>query len=377
MTLRVLHVTPSVAKTDGGPAEVVRGLVPALISLGIEVDVFSTSKGWSDLDSDLATISWLRLYRHYGPGSLTYSPGLAAAVRSEVSKYDLVHVHGLQSHVGTAAMRAARRAGVPYVVEPHGALDAYHWSENFLRKRAYLQVFDRSNWRRASGWVVSSAFEAEQGAHALPDARFFAWPLGVDEDLFSLHGSRDSQTPHIALYLGRLTRKKRLDLILKAMTMEKVRKSGLRLIVAGSADGTLLVDPQSFIEEHDLEATVSLLGPVDREARRRLLQLASIFVLPSEDESFGVAVAEAMAAGLAVVSTDRVGVAIEAGDAVSRVSIDAGELAAELARLANDLQATRSLADLGQQYASAHFTWASAAERARSAYCQVLERSDD
>lgn len=370
--MRVLHVSPSVAKTDGGPAEVIRGLVPALMDLGADVRVLSTSKGWSELDRDLWGVDWLDLYDHRGPSSLTYSPQLAAAVESVIGDYDIVHVHGLQSHVGSVAMRTARRSNTPYVIEPHGALDTYHWAQNRSRKRAYLWSVDRLNWRHADGWMVSSPFEAEQGARVLPRARFFTWPLGVETDLFDLAGDRVYERPLTALYLGRITRKKRLDLLLAAMATPEVRRAGLTLVVAGKPDGTLGVDPHKFVEDHSLGASVSFVGPADRETRKRLLASADLFVLPSEDESFGVAAAEAMAAGLAVVSTDFVGAALDAGDGAVRVSLDHHSLAHALTELSDDPRRVEALARRGHSHAQENFTWARAAEGAMGAYIEAL-----
>jgi glycosyltransferase involved in cell wall biosynthesis len=270
-------------------------------------------------------------------------------------------------------MKAARRAGVPYVVEPHGALDAYHWAENWARKRLYRSLFDRSNWAQAAGWIVSSRFEADHAANVLPDGQLFVVPLGVDDDLFALAKERKPSTPPTALYLGRLTQKKRLDVLLAAMALPEVRQTGLRLIVAGASDGTLKPDPHAFVSENDLEGSVSFFGAADRDARHRLLQAASIFVLPSEDESFGVAVAEAMAAGVAVVSSDHVGAAIQAGNTVVRVAIDPVAIASALSSLMKDSIATDQIATQGHQYASSTFTWSHSATAAIQAYEEVLE----
>lgn len=360
---------------DGGPAEVIRGLIPALHLAGVKADVFATSKGFSSLDGDLTEAPWLRLFRHAGPKSLTFSPSMARALRDNVQNYDLVHIHGLQSHVGSAAMRAARALRRPYVIEPHGALDSYHWREHHIRKSTYLRLFDRSNWRHSGGWLVSSSFEKDQASAVVATDRFFELPLGVDQDLLSIADVREPSLPTTVLYLGRITKKKRLDLLLEAMAKQRVRESRLRLVVAGAPDGTLGLDPEKFVQENGLSSSITITGPADRSTREKLMSDADIFVLPSEDESFGVAVAEAMAAGLAVVSSDRVGAAIAAKDGVARVRLDAEAIADQLLRLASEPEETNAMARRGHDYARQNFTWSHAAQCAIAAYEKALSNA--
>lgn len=375
--MRVLHVSPSVAKTDGGPSEVIRGLVPALITEGIDVDVFATSKGWSPQDDDLEGAGWLHLYPSFGPSSVTFSPALARAVRKRVTNYDLVHVHGLQSHVGSAAMAAARAAGVPYVVEPHGALDSYHWQQHRVRKRVWARLLDRANWRGLSGAVYSSILEEQEGSRVLPAVPAYTWPLGVDESLFEIADWREPADPPVVLYLGRITRKKRLDIVLQAMTDDRLRSLGARLVVAGSPDGTLGLDPLEFSRHNGLNGSVELVGAVDRERRRELLAESSVFVLPSEDESFGVAVAEAMAAGCAVLTSSRVGIAHDAHIAGALVvaEIDAEDVASKLARLLSNRAEAQEMGRRGHAFARERYQWTNAAEAARAAYEAVVRRA--
>ena len=366
--MKVLHVSPSVSRRDGGPAEVIRGLIPALIARGIDAEVLATSKGWDTQDGDLETAKWLHTEPSYGPSSLTFSSRLARKIRREVSEFDLVHVHGLQSHPGTVAMNAARAAGVPYVIEPHGALDEYHWRQHRARKRTYRLFFDHLNWRGAAGAVYSSTVEATHGRRLLRGVTDHLVPLGVDQSLFEI--DREKLTgPPVVLYLGRITEKKRLDLVLAAMLQPALSELGAELVIAGAPDGTLRVDPLAFVKQNGLEPKVTFLGGVDSAQRRQLLAHASVFVLPSEDESFGVAVAEAMAADVPVVTTLRVGLAPAAfaAGALRVADLTARSVAAQIADAISSPSGVSP-----REYARSNFTWDKSATMLADSYERIL-----
>lgn len=370
--MRVLHVTPSVARRDGGPSEVIRGLIPALRSLGIDANVATTRKGLGDADSDLGEVDWIHLEQSQGPSNLTYSRGLAEHLQSSIGGYDLVHVHGLQSYVGTQAMRTARLQRVPYIVEPHGALNAFHWSRNNLRKRAYRVVFDAKNWHGLSAVKYSSRTEEVQGQRVLPELPSFVIPLGVDESLFDVERNVPTVGPPLILYMGRITKVKRLDLLLQSMLEDPLTQLGARLVVAGEDDGTLGFNPVEYARTNGLEHRVQFVGTVGARRRAELFSQATIFCLPSRDESFGLAVAEAMAAGLPAVVGENVGLAADAAasGALLTASQDPVNLAACIAKGISDAQI---LGDNARRYASEKFSWSNAALLTASAYASTIQ----
>jgi glycosyltransferase involved in cell wall biosynthesis len=372
--LRVLHVSPSVARSDGGPAEVIRGLVPALVDIGVDVTVEATSKGIGLQDADVVAASNINIHPMVGHSSVTYSSELATAIARTVAEYDVVHIHGLQSHVGSAAMRAARRAHVPYVIEPHGALNRYHWQQHRLRKRMWAASADKRNWKELAGVVYSSTSEAIQGGDVMKHVASYTIPLGVDESLFSVaRPAKSTDSVPVVAYVGRITRKKRLDLLLDALVEPGLSDVDLKVVVAGRADGTLGIDPSRYVEMLGVSDRVSLVGSIDARERLELLSRASVFVLPSEDESFGVAVAEAMAAGAAVVTSNAVGLAeeAEAAGALVVADLDPGSFAKAINQALSD----KSLGESARAYAKSNFTWKAAATASKLMYEDVIRRA--
>jgi glycosyltransferase involved in cell wall biosynthesis len=146
-------------------------------------------------------------------------------------------------------------------------------------------------------------------------------PLAVDTNFYR-PGARSDGRPYV-LTISHLTRenveRKLLLDVVRAAADAVTRVSDLHfVIVGGREDGGALVEEE--IERLGLQDKVTLAGRVSVEEKRRLLRGASVYLQPTQYESFGVAIAEAMACGTPVV-TSAVG-------AVSEVVGDTGILLA-------------------------------------------------
>ena len=371
--MRVLHVAPSFARRDGGPSEVLRGLIPALRSLGATVELIATDKGVNESDADLLSDPGTTVFRSHQPDSWTFCPAMAGPMQDAVRRADIVHIHSIQTFTSTITMRAARKANVPYVIQPHGALDSYHWKQRKLKKSFYMASIDRFGVNGLDGVLYSSPRETADGAAVLRKVPAFSMPLGVDPSLLTLARTIPAYGPQEVLFLGRVTAKKRLDVLLEAFAEPRLRDLDARLTVAGPIDARLAYDPLELAAQLGVADRVDFLGQVDAAMRRRLLARAAIFVLPSEDESFGVAVAEALAAGCPVIATSQVGIAstAEAEGGLRICALDPTDIAAVLGELLESPSEAATLGQRGQAHARGRYTWEHAAKAALSCYERV------
>ena len=356
--MRVLHVIPSVARRDGGPSEIVHPLIDGLNRLpNVDALLVTTDKG---LDvSERRDLSRAVVTRARRPNRWTFSPALVGKLRQLIPAVDVVHVHSVHTFPTTAALRLAATAGVPAVVQPHGALDDYHLSQRRLLKQAYLRWVDGRGLASARSFIVSSDRE-RVGVEPLrrPGQDVWELSLGVDSKLFETPRDPTFADPFV-LFLGRVTEKKQLDRLILALSRDPLRESTLKLVVAGPIDPRLGWDPVTLVSEAGLSDRVLFMGTVGPNERRRLLSRAVAFVLPSRDESFGVAVAEALAAACPVIATQAVGIAPAAAHAGALwLSSDTPD------GLARTVGALVAMPDMGahvgvraRQYAQARFSW--------------------
>lgn len=368
--MKVLQIAPSFARRDGGPSEVLRGTLPALWDLGLDVELATTDKGTSADDALFAADPRIHVFRARPPHSWTFSPELGTRLGEFVRGFDVVHLHSVNTYPTTVGMRAALRAGIPYLIQPHGALDDYHMAQGGKKKELYNRLVDGRALRAAAGFIYSTPRELDHGTRRLPFGRPFQVPLGVDPALFSLVRT-PSKHPTI-LFLGRVTEKKRLDLVIRALALLPA-ESDIRLLVAGPVDERLPYDPIGLVEELSLGERVDFVGPVDAVRRADLLRTSSVFVLPSEDESFGVATAEALAASIPVVASENVGIVPGArrAEALIPCLLSPKSIAEGISQALAAPRHGYALGARGREYAREHFTWDSSAGALVHAYRSV------
>jgi len=163
--MRILHVVPSYlpAMRYGGPIFAVHGLCRALASRGHEVQVFTTNidgPGISptpigtsvDLDGIKIRYFFCPLVRRLG-----------RALHHSIGELDVVHLHSVFLWPTWAAARAARNAGVPYVLSPRGMLvkDLIARRSRFA-KSAWIHLIERSNVERAAALHLTSPLEGAE-----------------------------------------------------------------------------------------------------------------------------------------------------------------------------------------------------------------------
>ena len=235
------------------------------------------------------------------------SKDLQRALIEQVCDADVVHVHGIWNQTSSGAMGAAVRADVPFVISPRGMLQPSALRRRALIKRFAWRLRECRRCQRAMAVHATSEVEGVALRRLLQQANVVVIPNGVDLDglqgvpgaFKSGHGlRRDDQ---IVLFLGRVHRIKRLDLLADAFQRVANEEGRAILVIAGSEE-----DPLSPATEGTLRGLghrVIRLGHVGQRLRADLLADAALLVSCSDSESFGLGVAEALGAGVPVVAT--------------------------------------------------------------------------
>jgi len=338
--MRILHVVPTYlpAVRYGGPIRSVHGLCRALARAGHEVSVMTTSvdgDGDSSVPLDKAVDIdgvQVRYFRSAFLRRLYFSPSLAQALPEAVSSADLVHLHSVFLWPTLAAAAAARDAGVPYVLSPRGMLvRELIERRSTLVKRAWIALFERRNLGRAAAVHLTSELErSELLALGLAPRETITVANGVELGEEPAVGARDDTI----LYLGRINWKKGLDRLIEAL--RDIPRG--RLVIAGNDEEGLTPRLRAVARAAGVAGRVEFAGYVEGEAKRKLLERAAVFVLPSVSENFGNAALEAMARGCPVVLTKDVGLAeaVKAGSAGVISDGDAASLAVAIRSLVED-----------------------------------------
>jgi glycosyltransferase involved in cell wall biosynthesis len=305
--MRLLHVISSIRAAGGGPVEAVRSLSAVHQQAGHTAEVASLD---DPADPDVSSFPVTTHALGPGRGAYAYTPHFVPWVRQNHSNYDAVIVHGLWQYHSFGTWQALARSSTPYYVFPHGMLDPWfkrHYPLKHLKKWLYWPWADYRVLRDARAVLFTCEEERRLAAHsfALYRAKGVVVGLGTlappaaDNSYFfgrfpELRGHR------ILLFMGRLHPKKGCDLLIDAFGATLAADPAWRLVFAG---------PDEVGWQSELAARVQELGIADRVVWTGMLRgvekwsalpAAEVFALPSHQENFGIAVAEALACGVPV-----------------------------------------------------------------------------
>lgn len=304
--MRIAHIVPSLEERHGGPSKSVRALANHLADADHRVDLLATDENAAVFPANVADRASIRVFPRVAPRWLSRSPQLRRHLLE--TPYDCVHNHSLWLLPLHYAAEAARRHGTPLVISPRGMMSAWAWGHRRSRKRLAELLVHPGAFARAAGWHATSPEEADDirvlgfrqpvcvspNGVALPEGTALAAARAAWLDLVPA-----ARTRPIALFYSRLHRKKRVRELID-MWLAAPRGDWL-LLVAGVAEDYTAAE---------LAAEVAARGETDRvtvvdgHGRPAPYAVASLFVLPSHSENFGLVIAEALAAGVPALVTD-------------------------------------------------------------------------
>lgn len=389
--MNVLHVIPSLSPKHGGPSVALPWMAQSLAGAGVRVEVATT-------DDDgpgrrMAVPLGQRLARdgygvfHFAKQTEFYKVSwpLSRWLRAHVAEYDVVHVHALFSFASTYAAWAAHRRGVPYVVRPLGVLN--RWGMQHRRpflKSVSFRCLEEPLLRRAAAVHYTSRQEQREAEQAGVQAPAALIPLGIDLRPFERlpdKGAFLARFPvahdrALVLFLSRLDPKKGLDLLLPAFALARRRRPDALLVIAGGGQEAYVARGRELAGRLAIADAVLWTGPLDGALKLAALAAAQVFVLPSYSENFGLALVEAMAAGLPCISSTEVGIApdLSAARAGLVVPCEVGALTQALERLLADRGLAGSLGAAARRLAREQFSLEAMGERLMKLYRQLLSR---
>ena len=317
--MRVLHVVLSVSRSFGGPARSVQGLVAALCKRGIDAWILP-------LDNASPWICGVRKFNQ------TIS-------NQTIKQFDLVHIHGIWAWRLHKVAAMCRKAGVRYVIAPRGMLEPWSLSQKWIKKRIARWLYQDRDLHCAAALQATAESEAAQFRALGFKNRIIVAPNGVNvpEGNVGL-GRRSRSTVEFAnssivgrraLFVSRMHPKKCvLELVESwARVKKEVEKRGgggqwcveLVYTVSGETEKAYEQKVKDLIRKLGMtysegdHSTVDLdlkprpdfilTGPLDDTEKWNAYARADLFVLPTYSENFGIVVAEALWAGVPVITT--------------------------------------------------------------------------
>jgi glycosyltransferase involved in cell wall biosynthesis len=285
-----------------------------------------------------------------------------APLAAALERADVCHIHGVWNVPEWWASYLARTRRRPYVVSPRGMLQPQAVRRGRWRKSVAYQLLERANLRGAALLHATS----EQEADALRDLQLGV-PIAVVPNGVDLESAQSVPRGYrrrlgipsdafVVLYLGRMHRIKRLDLLADAFDELRRTHGAAHLILAGHDEQALVAGLARRLSAHT--DAVHVLDSVHGQDKWALLRDADVTVQCSDSESFGMAVVESLAAGVpAVVTRTCPWPEIETRECGFWVDQSAPAIADALRSLADDAPRRRRMGERAATFARERFGW--------------------
>jgi glycosyltransferase involved in cell wall biosynthesis len=387
--MKILHVIANLAPRYGGPSKACREMARAVAQLGHEVSIYTTNQdGSGELEVPVDRPVWrdgveVRYFPIQPPRFWGTSLPLARALSQKIPAADLVHIHSLYLFHNLVAGHYCRRYGVPYLIRPHGTLDPFIHRRHRWRKRLMEQAFEHRNIRGAAALHFTTAEEAALAAPFTFATPGLVVPLGLDPDEFAAlpePGSFRRRHPEIGdqpiiLFFGRINFKKGLDILARAFGAVARQRREVHLVIAGPDDDGWGARARTWLEEAGVLGRTTFTGMLLGPDKLAVFEDAAMFVLPSYSENFGLAVIEAMAAGLPVIISDRVNIwrEVAAAEAGRVIPCDATALANQILDLLAHPEAAAQMGRQGRALVAERFQWPRIGRSLAEAYGRIIE----
>jgi glycosyltransferase involved in cell wall biosynthesis len=369
--LRVAHVVPGIGARTGGPASSVLATALALNRAGVHAEVFTTDIGTAasarhiarlrpeDIDAAIDFPIYVAQARQ--PLRLAYAPELRRELARRAGDFDVIHIHSLFLYPQYAAYRVAQERLIPYVVSPRGALDPYLRGRGRIRKAITDAVWQHRMLSHAAAIHLTADKELELVADIAPKVRRCVIPNPVDwrnyVDLPDPKAFTDrylgGQSPPIVMYLGRISHKKQIGVLIEAFARIAPLHPNAALVIIGPDDEGLTPQLRQVATQLGISSRTTFIDHLAGGEKLAALAAATVWVLPSATENFGVAAVEALAAGVPVIISPGVNISGELRELGACIVCEPepAALAAEISALLKHPDRRLALATAGRRAA--------------------------
>jgi glycosyltransferase involved in cell wall biosynthesis len=254
-------------------------------------------------------------------GSYGYSAKFTQWMREHLDDYDLVVMNGIWNYHSYGAYRAIRGTKKPYFVFTHGMLDPYFNKISFLKrmkKAVYWHLFEKQCIQNATAVMFTCeeerilARQSYRGFHCTEQVASFG-TADPKVDLAACRAEFLSAYPQLAgkrmlLFLSRIDPKKGIDLLIQAAARLKGGYKDVVYVIAGPDNAGIQGSLVSLAEKLGVSDQIIWPGMLTGNMKWGAFAAAEAFILPSHQENFGIVLAESMACGKPVLTTNKVNI---------------------------------------------------------------------
>lgn len=301
-------------KASFGLGQVAANLVNAQGKLGLDATIWCQDKA-----EDIAWVcesfgiskKQIRSFPHVGFSRFAYSPAMLSAAKVNRHGFRVVHQHGIWTVCSQVSNIFRSRHQTPVVIAPHGSLQKWALKRSVWKKKLAAFAYETDNLHQAAC------------LHALADTEVIDFrefglrnpialiPNGISDRWLNSSGLSDRfidqfNLPRdrcILLFLSRITPKKGLPMLLRAIYALRSALREWMLVIAGVDEFNHKKEIEDLVTQLQLQNMVRILGPLYDQVKSDAFAAADVFVLPSYSEGSPLVVLESLSAGVPVITT--------------------------------------------------------------------------
>lgn len=294
--MTIIHYIPSIDRTWGGTSTYMQLLAKPLGKLA-ELHIL-THHSDNPLPMENCRVHEIPRYRPFSANWRKAVVGLLNRV-----KPDVVHVNCCWTPDCAMIQKVAQGMGYKVVLSPHGMLEPWIVQRHYLtRKLPALMLYQKAAVKKADCIHATADSERDNLLKLGYNSRVKVVKLGIDADGIAL--KKSWKRTRRMLFLSRVHPKKGVNFLVEAAAVLCEQLKGWHIVIAGEGDADYVDSLKTQIREQGLEDIVRLAGGVYGEEKWRLFQTSDFFVLPTHSENFGLAIAESLASGTPVITTN-------------------------------------------------------------------------
>jgi glycosyltransferase involved in cell wall biosynthesis len=293
-----IHIVSSLDLNYGGPSKSVSDLAFNQSILAQKVSIFTiVSDNPYFKDSPHPNLS-LRFVR-----KKNFKKDLICYIND--IKFDILHGHGIWQMPVHHMAQLARKKNIPYIITPRGMLEPWALNAGKWKKKLALAFYQRKDLAKAACIHATAQMEADSIRKLGFKNPVAVIPNGIDISEFPVLTEKPKKENNTLLFLSRIHPKKGIENLIEAWKqLNKSLRQNWQIEIAGNGDKIYITTLQKLIDKKGLSEEIKIIGPQFGEAKLATYSRADLFVLPTYSENFGVVIAEALACGVPVITTN-------------------------------------------------------------------------
>lgn len=299
--MKINHIISAIDISTGGPARSVTHIIQAMLqqeaTLRIDLNTYNSNNPLiNNFTSNQGNINF------HSYGFIKFSKPLRQELK--YSATDIFHGHGLWQLPVHQMSKIARNLKKPYIITPRGMLESWSLTQGRFKKQLALKLFQFYDLKKASCIHATAPMELRSIRNLGFKNPIAMIPNGVSIDEFPISFPDKLNNPKKILFLSRIHVKKGIENLIEAWELvDKQIKKDWKIEIVGNGDEDYIQSLNDKIIYFNLSSQIEIKKPVFGDDKIKLFREASLFVLPTFSENFGIVIAEALASYTPVITT--------------------------------------------------------------------------